>query len=184
MRKDGSSSRRCMTHSGESQTHLEATLPKTILSTRAIITIGTWNVRTMYEAGKTAQVAAEMRKNNLAILGISETRWTGSGQRWLTTGELLLYSGHEDDYAHHTQGVALMLSKAAQRALTGWEEHGPRIIASSFKTKKERTMLCPHQRQQRGRRGAVLQQTTGHPPEISCKSHQHRYGRLQCKNWK
>ena len=90
-----------MTHGGESQQ--EATLLKTILSTRAITTFGAWNVRTMYEAGKTAQVSAEMRKHNLAILGISETRWTGSGQKRLTTGELLLYSGHEDENAHHTQ---------------------------------------------------------------------------------
>lgn len=50
--------------------------------------IGTWNVRTMYE--KMAQVAAEMKNNNLIILGISETRWTQAGQRKLTTRELLL----------------------------------------------------------------------------------------------
>ena len=70
--------------------------------------------------------------------GISESRWTGSGQKRLATGELLLYSGHEEDNAHRTQGVALMLSKAAQRALMGWEAHGPRAIAATFKTKKER----------------------------------------------
>ena len=83
---------------------MEAAVPKTILSIRAITTFGTWNVRTMYEAGKTAQVAAEMRKHNLAILGINEARWTGSGQRRLTTGELLLYSGHEDVSAHQYAG--------------------------------------------------------------------------------
>ncbi|VDP42712.1 unnamed protein product [Schistosoma margrebowiei] len=37
----------------------------------------------------------------------------------------------------HTQGVALMPSKQAQKALIGWESHGPRIIKASFKTKKE-----------------------------------------------
>ena len=63
-----------MTQGGESQKHLEATLPKTILSTGDTTTIGTWNVRTMFEAGKTAQVATEMNKYNLAILGISESR--------------------------------------------------------------------------------------------------------------
>lgn len=47
-----------MTQGGERQKHLKATLPTTILSTRAITTIGTWNVRTTYEVGKTAQVAA------------------------------------------------------------------------------------------------------------------------------
>lgn len=127
-----------MTPDGESQSHLEDVRPTTIVSTRTTTTIGTWNVRTMYETGKSAQVAAEMRRYNLTILGISETRWTGSGQKRLATGELLLYSGHEQDDATHTQGVALMLSKSAQGALLGWEAHGPRIMTASFSTKKKR----------------------------------------------
>ncbi|VDP03834.1 unnamed protein product [Schistosoma margrebowiei] len=59
------------------------------------------------------------------------------GQQRLTSGELLLYSGHEEENAPHTQGVALMLSKQAQNALIGRESHGPRIIKASFKTKKK-----------------------------------------------
>ncbi|VDO55091.1 unnamed protein product [Schistosoma margrebowiei] len=59
------------------------------------------------------------------------------GQQRLTSGELLLYSGHEAENAPHTQGVALMLSKQAQNAPIGWECHGPRIIKASFKTKME-----------------------------------------------
>ncbi|KAK7103731.1 hypothetical protein V1264_018575 [Littorina saxatilis] len=127
-----------MTLCGESRK--EATKPTTLLSTRKT-TIGTWNVRTMYEPGKTAQVAAEMRRNNLTLLGISETRWTDAGQRRLMTGELLLYSGYEENDAHHTQGVGLMLSKQAQRSLIGWEAHGPRIITASFRTKKKRIKM-------------------------------------------
>ncbi|VDP37264.1 unnamed protein product [Schistosoma margrebowiei] len=83
------------------------------------------------------QIAAEMRKYNLEVLGISETHWMQFGQQRLTSGELLLYSGHEEENAPHTQGVALMLSKQAQNALIGWESYGPRIIKVSFKTKKE-----------------------------------------------
>ncbi|VDP46786.1 unnamed protein product [Schistosoma margrebowiei] len=39
---------------------------------------------------------------------------------------MLLYSGHEDENASHTQGVALMLSKVARNALTSTSEgkHG------------------------------------------------------------
>lgn len=95
----------------------------------------------MYESGKTAQVAAEMRSNNLTVLGISETRWTQTGQTRLTTGEILLYSGHEESDAPHTQGVGFMLSKQAQRALIGWETHGPRIITASFRTKKRKIKM-------------------------------------------
>jgi exonuclease III len=92
----------------------------------------------MFETGKTAQVAAEMRNYNISILGISESRWTDSGQKRLATGEILLFSGHKQENAPHTQGVAFMLSKAAQKALIGWEAHGPRLITASFKTKKKR----------------------------------------------
>ena len=123
---------------GETQPQLEATRQTSIISTRTTTNIGAWNVRTMFEAGKTSQVAAEMRRFNIAIMGISETRWTGSGQKRLITGELLLFSGHEDENAHHTQGVAFMLSKPAQKALIGWEAHGPRIIMATFQTKTHR----------------------------------------------
>ncbi|KAH9591662.1 Craniofacial development protein 2 [Schistosoma haematobium] len=78
-----------------------------------------------------------MRRYNLEVLGISKTHWTQVGQQRLASGELLLYSGHEEENAPHTQGFALMLSKQAQNALIGWESHGPRIIKASFKTKKE-----------------------------------------------
>ena len=124
-----------MTPCGESRESSEATGSSTLLSSRNI-TIGSWNVRTLYQTGKTAQVAAEMRNYNLALLGVSETRWTQTGQRRLLSGEMLLFSGHEEDNAPHTEGVALMLSRSAQSALIGWEAHGPRIITASFRTKK------------------------------------------------
>nr|KAG5693079.1 hypothetical protein BaRGS_010638 [Batillaria attramentaria] len=78
-----------------------------------------------------------MRRYNITLLGLSETRWLQAGQVRLSTGELLLYSGHEDEDAAHTEGVAIMLSKEAQRALIGWEAHGPRMITASFWTKKK-----------------------------------------------
>ena len=62
-------------HCGESCGHTEATGRIPLLSTRTTITVGTWNVRTMWETGKTAQVAAEMKSYNLTLLGISETHW-------------------------------------------------------------------------------------------------------------
>ncbi|VDO79551.1 unnamed protein product [Schistosoma margrebowiei] len=91
----------------------------------------------MWDTGRAFQIAAEMRRYNLEVLEISETHWTQVGQQRLTSGELLLYSGHEKENAPHSQGVALMLSKQAQNELIGWESHGSRIIKASFKTKKE-----------------------------------------------
>ncbi len=106
----------------------EATKPTTLLSFRRI-NIGTWNVRTMYESRKTAQVAAEMRNNILTLLGISEARWNQAGQRRLMTGELLLYSGHEESDAPHTQGVGFMLSKQGSDWMGGaWPQDHHRIF--------------------------------------------------------
>ena len=129
-----------MTPCGESRESSEATGSSTLLSSRNI-TIGSWNVRTLNQTGKTAQVAAEMRNYNLALLGVSETRWTQTGQRRLLSGEMLLFSGHEEDNAPHTEGVAFMLSRSAQSALIGWEAHGPRIITASFRTKKKKIKM-------------------------------------------
>ncbi|VDO60083.1 unnamed protein product [Schistosoma margrebowiei] len=50
---------------------------------------------------------------------------------------MLLYSGHVEENAQHTQEVAPMLSKVARNALVGWGFHKSRIIKASFKTKKE-----------------------------------------------
>ncbi|VDP43212.1 unnamed protein product [Schistosoma margrebowiei] len=109
-----------------------------LLTTRATIYLGTWNVRTMWDTGRAFQIAAEMRRYNLEVLGISETHWTQVGKQRLPSWELLLYSGHEEENAPYTQGVALMLSKQnAKNALIEWESHGPRIIKASLKTKKE-----------------------------------------------
>ena len=108
------------TPKSESQ-NLEAIRPTTIISTRTTTIIGAWNVRTMYETGKAAQKAAEMRSCKLTIHGISEPRWTGWGQKRLISGEIVIFSGHEKDDAPHTLGVAMMLSRAAQGALIGWE---------------------------------------------------------------
>ena len=125
-----------MTCCGESRK--EATMPMTLLSTRNKLNIGTWNVRTMYESWKTAQVTAEMRRFNLAVFGLCVTRWTQTGQLRLTTGELILYSGHEEEDAPHSEGVGLLLRKEAHKALIGWEARGLIIITACFKTNKQK----------------------------------------------
>ena len=42
--------------------------------------LGKWNVRTMFEAGRTQQIANEMSRYKINLLGISETRWIKSGR--------------------------------------------------------------------------------------------------------
>ena len=92
----------------------EATSPMPFLSSKEFQKSerGTDNIRTMYEANKTAQIAKK-RAYKISILGLRETRWTKSGQSRLNTGDTVLYSGHEEENAPHTEGGALKMSHQA-----------------------------------------------------------------------
>jgi hypothetical protein len=72
-----------------------------------------------------------MRNCNIAILGMSEVRWLQAGQVRLTSEETL-YSGHTEDGAPHTDGVALVLTPEAQRSFIGWEHVISRFITAKF----------------------------------------------------
>ena len=66
-------------------------------------------MRTMYTAGKSAQVVRVMKQMKIHIMGISECRWTGAGRMKLSSGETVLYSGRDND--QHMQGVAIMMNQ-------------------------------------------------------------------------
>ena len=117
-----------------SESRPEAILPTPLLTPKTITKIATWNMRTVFEAGKAAQVAKEMESYKVSLLGLCETRWNQLGQLQLLLGQTVLYSGHEDEGAPHTEGVAIMLAK---EALISWEAVSPRIITVKFATKKK-----------------------------------------------
>lgn len=52
----------------------EANSKMSVLSTGSKLIFGFWNVRTMYETGKQAQVLLEMKQNRLHILGIGDCK--------------------------------------------------------------------------------------------------------------
>ena len=62
---------------------------------------GTWNVRTLYQTGKLANVIQQMNQCGISALGIAETHWTGKGHFTTATGELVIFSGSHD----HRAGV-------------------------------------------------------------------------------
>jgi hypothetical protein len=115
-----------------SQTRKEAVLPTKLLSHKHRMLIGTWNVRTMYETGKAAQVAREMEIYDLDILGLSETRWVSHGRLVLNTGQTLIYSGLPNENDDHRDGVGIMLSRKATKSLIEWKPVSERIISARF----------------------------------------------------
>ena len=79
----------------------------------------------MFETGKAAQEAREMSKYRIIILGLSESRYTGT----LADGTTVLYLGRSDGQRQAL--VALTLDKSARKTLIDWTPayHNP--------------MLCP-----------------------------------------
>jgi len=127
-----------MTRAGESLR--EASAPTTLLTTKSTTRIGTWNIRTLYETGKTAQVSREMHRYNLKILGLCETRWNGTGQTKLASGDTIIYSGQEEGQPH-THGVALLMRPEATQALLSWEPVSPRILTARFNSKGRKVTI-------------------------------------------
>ena len=123
-----------MTQRGESRK--EATRPM-VLSSREATSIGSWNVRTMYEGGSALVIAREMRRYKLSILGVSETHWIQSGETRLQSGETVIFSGHTEENAIHSEGVGFFLSKEASKALIQWEPVSSRIIVAKFRTREK-----------------------------------------------
>lgn len=102
-----------------------------LFSAKSITRIATWNVRTLYQTGKLAQLLRQFDDYRLDILGIAEVRWTGSGQI-TSDGKTFVYSGHAD---RHERGVGFVLSKEAAAALVGWKPVSDRIITARFQTR-------------------------------------------------
>ena len=93
--------------------------------------IGRRNVRTLYEMRKVAQVAREMDRYSIEILGRSEVRWTSSGKVMLSLGHVLLYTqDHMGEDEIHMNGVGIMVTKKGHICLTEWEPVNGRLITT------------------------------------------------------
>ena len=109
--------------------------PMKLFSSKTCVKVGQWNIRTMHETGKCAQVISKLHRFNLDILGISKMRWNGCGKMTAATGETILYSGKSDEVDHHEQGVGLILSRRANNCLMEWKSISARIITTRFSLK-------------------------------------------------
>ena len=117
---------------GGSESLREAVNTKTeALNARNKTRIGFWNVHTMYETGRLAQITSEMQRYNLTLLGISESRWTDSGEIKAASGETLLYLGRRD--GQHREGVAVLLKKGFEQCLLQWKPVNSRLMSVRLK---------------------------------------------------
>ena len=90
------------------------------------LTVGTWNVQTLWAAGKLELLRNEIKRFKYDIIGISEVRWTGKGE---TLNGDFIWSGEE---TLHMRGVGFLLSVKAKKALIGYNPISSRIISARF----------------------------------------------------
>ena len=89
-------------------------------------------MRTLYEAGKLANAVHEMQRLNIDILGVSEVRWTGSGQ-CSTNKYTMYYSGPTD--TTHQNGVGIIVSESMNRSVRNFLPYSDRIALLQLQTR-------------------------------------------------
>ena len=95
-----------------------------------VIRIGTWNVNTMYQAGKLCNIMKEMRRLHVNIMGVSEARWTGSG-KLISDSMTIIYSGGEK----HEGGVAMILDEEISKCVKAYWSVSSRVLLVKIQAK-------------------------------------------------
>lgn len=112
--------------------HHQPIQPATTISFKQRTRIAQWNVRTLTDDTRIAQLEQQMNKYNIQIFGLSEVRRRNHGEQTTSDGNTLIYSGKPDK---SESGVAIMMSKAVRKSLIEWSPVSDRIITARVKTK-------------------------------------------------
>lgn len=105
--------------------------------------VGFWNVKTMLETSKLAQITKEMENYRIDVLGLSETRWNGVGEHVTAGEELLIYSGKPQG-ERHEGGVGILFSKNARKSLLEWNAINDRIVIARLQTQLRKLTLVQY----------------------------------------
>ena len=117
-----------------SQTRSGADTPRAeLLKSKNTIRVGSWNVRTLYQAGKLQQVLREMENYKVEVVCVNEARWIDSGKRTLSSGHIILYSGRSD--IQHRCGVAIIVTRKVDKTVLEWKLINDRLLKASFNSK-------------------------------------------------
>ena len=127
------------------QTHRET--KARLLSAKQVVCFGTWNVRTLRGLGKSQQLAAEMQRNRISIVAVTETFLSEEGHLMLDEekGYRLVFSGRKDGTTLEEVGIAL--NAHAWAALRHYQAVSPRILTAEFLSSgslDDSGSVCPH----------------------------------------
>lgn len=97
------------------------------VSLRKRFSVGTWNVRSLYQCGKLANVCAEMDRLCMSVIGLSEVRWTCKGS-FDYEDKKVIYSGKEPKTGYNP-GVGFVLNSSARKSLLGYNPINDRLVS-------------------------------------------------------
>ena len=92
--------------------------------------IGTWNIRSMNQ-DMLKGVKQEMIRVNIDVVGISELKWSGTGE-FNSDDHYIYYCGQE---SFRRNGVAIIVNKRVQNAVLGCNLKNNRMISVRFQGK-------------------------------------------------
>ena len=102
----------------------------TALRNKNQFNIATWNVRTLFQAGKFENLKQESMKFDIDILGIAETRWTGVDS--FTSDEFTMINSGG---TKHERGVGMLVKKKVAKAIIGYWAISDRVLMVKFNAK-------------------------------------------------
>ena len=95
---------------------------------RKVSRIATWNVRTLFQAGKLDNVLIEMDRMHINCLGLCEVRWPNAGE-FRKEEKQIFYSGGEQ----HHRGVGLILDKHFSKSVLSFWPKNDRMLLVKLK---------------------------------------------------
>ena len=107
-----------------------ATVDKVAL--RNPFVVGTWNVRSLSQSGKVELLATELDNLKWNVMGISEMRWTGTGEYTTDEGHKVWYCGLEKKRQH---GVCFIVEKQTANRVPEGTPVSERVISIRIASK-------------------------------------------------
>lgn len=89
--------------------------------------IGTWNVRSLYVAGKVQNLLQEISRLKVDIMGVSEVKWTSSGIYSAEKYSMYYSCGSESDYSRR-HGVGVVVNSEIKKAVTNFIPLSDRVM--------------------------------------------------------
>lgn len=105
--------------------------PCTKIKKPTTLRIATWNVKSLFSAGKLDNVEQEMNRLNIDVLGISDTQWPGSGKCSTRNDGVFYYSGIDTNT--HRYGVGIIVSKKWKNSVITYTPYSERLILIQIK---------------------------------------------------